>query len=90
MSAKKETVATQPKFIVDKEYTFSMRSFRISNGFAFVSTGNMQILIGNAADYKLGDLLLAKQMNGNVYATFKEMRTINNVEFPAFKNVSIG
>lgn len=82
--------ATQA-FVVGEEYTYSLRSFRISNGFMFVSTGkDLQILIGQASDYKLETMLLAKQMQGSVYATFKEWRTVNNVRYPAFINVAIG
>lgn len=84
------SAATQPQFEAGKEYTFSMRSFRVSNGFMFVSTNGLQILIGAANDYKLSDMLVCKQMNGNVYATFKEMRNINGVDYPAFRNISIG
>jgi hypothetical protein len=82
--------ATQA-FTPGEEYTYALRSFRISNGFMFVSTGkDLQILIGNASDYKLETMLLVKQMQGNVYATFKEWRTVNNVRYPAFTNVTVG
>lgn len=81
-------------FESEKEYTFSMRSFRIRNNFVFatvsIQSNKLEILIGASSDYKFGDLLQAKQFGGSIYATFKKMENINGVEYPRFWDVSIG
>ena len=81
-------------FVAETEYIFSMRSFRIKDGYTFATVllkdTKLDILIGNATDYKFGDLMQAKQFGGNVYATFKRMNTVNGVEYPRFWDVSIG
>jgi hypothetical protein len=81
-------------FVAETEYIFSMRSFRIKNGFTFATVllkdTKLDILIGNATDYKFGELMQAKQFGGNVYATFKQMASVNGVEYPRFWDVSIG
>ena len=87
-------VKTAPDFDVDKEYTFSMRSFRFRNGWAFCTVThngeNMEILIGQSADYQLPAMLQAKQFGGNVYGTFKGYHNHNGVDYPRFWNVSVG
>jgi len=74
-SAKAEKEITAPAFDVDKEYTFSMRSFRFRNGWVFCTVTyngqNLETLIGQAADYPLPAMLHAKQFGGNVFGTFK-------------------
>jgi hypothetical protein len=86
--------AAQPKFIADKEYSFSLRSFRVRNNFMFATVKhgdeNLEVLIGNSTDYRIADMLSVKQMGGNVYGTFKEMHNHNGVDYPRFWNVSIG
>jgi hypothetical protein len=83
-----------PNFVVDTEYTFSMRSFRIKNGFTFAAVtfndSKFEILIGSNTDYKFGDLLQAKAMQANLYATFKTMVNINGKEYPRFWDIGIG
>lgn len=96
-----ENVATQttvadatPNFVVDTEYTFSMRSFRMRNGFTFATVSfndsKFEILIGSTNDYKFGDLLQAKAMQANLYATFKSTANINGKEYPRFWDIGIG
>ena len=96
-----ENVATQDtaadavqKFVVDQEYTFSMRSFRVRNNFTFASVmfneEKVDILIGSATDYKFGDLLQAKAMQANLYATYKNSVNINGKEYPRFWDIGIG
>lgn len=81
-------------FVAETEYIFSMRSFRMKNGFTFATVlfkdTKLDILIGSATDYKFGELMQAKQFGGNVYATFKHMTTVNGVQYPRFWDVSIG
>ena len=93
-SAKAEKEITAPAFDVDKEYTFSMRSFRFRNGWAFCTVTfngvNLEILIGQSADYQLPAMLQAKQFGGNVCGTFKGYHEHNGVQYPRFWNVSIG
>ena len=83
-----------PTFVAETEYIFSLRSFRMKNGFAFATVMykdiKVEILIGSTADYKFGDLLIAKQGGGNLYATFKQMAIINGEEYPRFWNIGIG
>ncbi|MFW5687514.1 MAG: hypothetical protein ACOCXV_01170 [Bacteroidota bacterium] len=83
-----------PSFKEGHEYTFSMRSFRYRNQWAFctVTYNNttMEILIGTAVDYPLPAMLQAKQFGGNVYGTFKGSHNHNGVEYPRFWNVSVG
>ncbi len=85
---------TAPGFDMEKEYTFSMRSFRYRNQWAFctvVFKGQpMEILIGQATDYSLPAMLQAKQFGGNVYGTFKGYHNHNGVDYPRFWNVSVG
>lgn len=82
------------QFVPEQEYIFSMRSFRMRNGFAFASVTikdvKTEILLGQSSDYKFGDLLQAKQFGGSLYATFKRMEAVNGVEYPRFWDVSIG
>ncbi len=93
-SAEAVEAKTAPAFDVDKEYTFSMRSFRFRNGWAFCTVTfngvNLEILIGQSADYQLPAMLQAKQFGGNVYGTFKGYHEHNGVEYPRFWNVSVG
>jgi len=93
-SAKAEKQTTAPAFDVEKEYTFTMRSFRYRNNWAFCTVThngeNLEILIGQAADYPLPAMLQAKQFGGNVYGTFKGYHEHNGVEYPRFWNVSVG
>ena len=74
-SATAEKQSTAPDFDVEKEYTFTMRSFRYRNNWAFCTVTqkgqNLEILIGQAADYPLPTMLQAKQFGGNVFGTFK-------------------
>jgi len=90
-SAKEKTA---PAFDVDKEYTFSMRSFRYRNQWAFCTVThngeNLEILIGQAVDYPLPAMLQAKQFGGNVYGTFKGYHNHNGVDYPRFWSVSVG
>src|SRR6056300_495838 len=83
-----------PKFVVDTEYTFSMRSFRMRNGFTFATVSfndsKFEILIGSTTDYKFGDLLQAKAMQANLYATYKNSANINGKEYPRFWDIGIG
>ena len=83
-----------PNFVVDTEYTFSMRSFRMRNGFTFATVSfndsKFEILIGSATDYKFGDLLQAKAMQANLYATYKNSVNINGKEYPRFWDIGIG
>ncbi len=55
-SAEAVEVKTTPVFDVEKEYTFSIRSFRFRNGWAFCTVTyngvNLEILIGQSADYQ--------------------------------------
>ncbi len=85
---------TAPAFDVEKEYAFAMRSFRFRNGWAFCTVThngqNLEILIGQSADYQLPAMLQAKQFGGNVYGTFKGFHEHNGVEYPRFWNVSVG
>lgn len=89
-----DAAPTNFAFVAETEYIFSMRSFRIKNGFTFATVllkdTKLDILIGNATDYKFGELMQAKQFGGNVYATFKQMASVNGVEYPRFWDVSIG
>ena len=96
-----ENVATQttvadatPNFVVDTEYTFSMRSFRMRNGYTFATVSyndsKIEILIGSTNDYPLSTMLQAKQMQANLYATFKSTANINGKEYPRFWDVGIG
>lgn len=96
-----ENVSTQtnvadatPNFVVDKEYTFSMRSFRMRNGFTFATvafnSSKIEILIGSNTDYKFSDLLQAKAMQANLYATYKTSVNINGVDYPRFWDIGIG
>ena len=81
-------------FVPETEYIFSMRSFRVRNNFTFATVSykdtKLEILIGSSSDYKFGDLLQAKQFGGSVYATFKNVTTVNGVDYPRFWDVSIG
>ena len=81
-------------FVPETEYIFSMRSFRVRNNFTFASVNykdsKLEILIGQSSDYKFGDLLQAKQFGGSLYATFKNVVTVNGVDYPRFWDVSIG
>ncbi len=81
-------------FTEDKEYSFSMRSFRYRNQWAFCTVtyqgGKIEILIGAAVDYPLPAMLQAKQFGGNVYGTFKGMHNHNGVDYPRFWDVSVG
>ena len=81
-------------FDLDKEYTFSMRSFRYRNQWAFCTVifkgEPMEILIGAASDYQLPAMLQAKQFGGNVYGTFRGYHNHNGVDYPRFWNVSVG
>jgi hypothetical protein len=85
---------TAPAFNVDQEYTFSMRSFRYRNQWAFCTVTYkgeaLEILIGAAPDYPLPAMLQAKQFGGNVYGTFKGYHSHNGVDYPRFWNVSVG
>ncbi len=87
-------VKAAPDFDVEKEYTFSMRSFRFRNGWAFCTVihqgVSMEILIGQSSDYPLPAMLQAKQFGGNVYGVFKGYHEHNDVEYPRFWNVSVG
>ena len=93
-SADAVEVKTAPAFDVDTEYTFSMRSFRFRNGWAFCTVThngqNLEILIGQSADYQLPAMLQAKQFGGSVYGTFKGYHDHNGAEYPRFWNVSVG
>jgi len=93
-SADAVEVKTAPVFDVDTEYTFSMRSFRFRNGWAFCTVTyngqNLEILIGQSADYQLPAMLQAKQFGGSVYGTFKGYHDHNGAEYPRFWNVSVG
>jgi hypothetical protein len=81
-------------FVPETEYIFSMRSFRVRNNFTFATVSykdsKLEILIGSSSDYKFGDLLQAKQFGGSIYATFKNVTTVNGVDYPRFWDVSIG
>ena len=81
-------------FVTDSEYIFSMRSFRMKNGFTFATVlfkdTKIEILIGTTADYKFGDLLTAKQGGGSLYATFKQMASVNGIDYPRFWDITIG
>ena len=81
-------------FVPETEYIFSMRSFRVRNNFTFATVSykdaKLEILIGQSSDYKFGDLLQAKQFGGSIYATFKNVTTVNGVDYPRFWDVSIG
>ena len=81
-------------FVPETEYIFSMRSFRVRNNFTFATVSykdsKLDILIGQSSDYKFGDLLQAKQFGGSLYATFKNVVTVNGVDYPRFWDVSIG
>ena len=83
-----------PSFEVEREYTFSMRSFRYRNQWAFCTVvykdTSMEILIGAATDYPLPAMLQAKQFGGNVYGTYKGNHNHNGVDYPRFWNVSVG
>ena len=74
---------TAPDFDVDKEYIFSIRSFRYRNNWAFCTVThngeNLEILIGQAADYPLPAMLQAKQFSGNV--TEPSRVTMNTMEW---------
>ena len=90
-----ETVANATQtFVVDQEYVFSMRSFRMRNGFTFATVSfkdnKFEILIGSTNDYKFGDLLQAKSMQANLYATYKNTVSVNGVNYPRFWDIGIG
>ena len=93
-SARAVEAKAAPDFDVEKEYTFSMRSFRYRNQWAFCTVTHqgesLEILIGQAQDYPLPAMLQAKQFGGNVYGTFKGYHEHNGVEYPRFWNVSVG
>ncbi len=93
-SAEAVKAKTAAAFDVEKEYTLTMRSFRYRNNWAFCTVPhngeNLEILIGQAADYQLPAMLQAKQFGGNVYGTFKGYHNHNGVEYPRFWNVSVG
>ena len=89
-----DVAGATPNFVQDKEYTFSMRSFRVRNGFTFASVmfngDKIDILIGSSNDYKFGDLLQAKSMQANLYATYKSSVNVNGVDYPRFWDIGIG
>ncbi len=93
-SEKSEKAKTAPAFDVEKEYAFSMRSFRYRNNWAFCTVTyngeSLEILIGQSQDYPLPAMLQAKQFGGNVYGTFKGFHNHNGVDYPRFWNVSVG
>ena len=82
-------------FEENKEYSFSLKSFRYRNNFAFCTVktdadASLEILIGSSQDYPLQALLMAKQMGASVYGTFKGVHTHNGTDYPKFWGVSIG
>ncbi len=93
-TAQAQKQKTAPDFDVEKEYTFSMRSFRYRNQWAFCTVihggQSMEILIGQSSDYPLPAMLQAKQFGGNVYGVFKGYHEHNGIEYPRFWNVSVG
>jgi hypothetical protein len=93
-SIQENVAGATPTFVADKEYVFSMRSFRMRNGFTFAtvsSQGNkFEILIGSSSDYKFGELIQAKAMQANLYATYKNSVNVNGVDYPRFWDIGIG
>ncbi len=77
---------------MEKEYTFTMRSFRYRNNWAFYTVThygqNLKIFIGQSAGYPLPVMLQARQFGGNVFGTFKGYHDHNGLEYPRFWNMS--
>lgn len=51
-------------------------------------TTNIEILIGNASDYRLADLLELKRADVSITGDFHEMKSVNGNEYPRFWNVA--
>ena len=82
-------------FSENKEYSFSMRSFRYRNGFCFCTVktdadASLEILIGSSVEYPLSSMLQAKQMGGAIYGTYKGVHNHNGTDYPKFWNIGIG
>ena len=96
MAKEQETPAVDAnasKFVVDTEYTFAMKSFRPRNGFMFAtvqdkSKRTLDLLIGQASDFRLADLLELKRAEANIVGLFKEYKEVGSNTYPRFWNVS--
>ena len=85
--------ANASQFVPETEYTFVMKSFRPRNGFMFAtvqdkSKKTLDLLIGQAADFRLADLLELKRAEANIVGLFKEYKEVGRNTYPRFWNVS--